>query len=130
MSLQDPIANMLAQIKNGQMVKKETVVTPASNSKMAILKVLEEEGYITAFEKQAGSKPTIVIHLKYYKQKPVIAYIKRVSKPGLRIYKKKDALPKVLGGLGIVILSTPKGVMSDKKARLLGQGGEILCCVA
>jgi len=130
MSLQDPIADMLTQIRNGQMANKEAVTVPCSVKKLNILKVLEEEGYIVAFQKIAGDIPKIVIHLKYFKNKPVIEKIKRISRPGLRIYKKKDELPKVMGGLGVAILSTSQGVMSDKKARQLGQGGEVLCVVA
>ena len=131
MSLHDPIADMLTQIRNGQMAKKETVTVPSSKSKVAILEVLEEEGYILAFQKiEEADKPKLVVHLKYFENKPVIEQLKRVSRPGLRIYKKKDELPKVMGGLGIAILSTSQGVMSDKKARSLGQGGEVLCIVA
>lgn len=131
MSLHDPIADMLTQIRNGQMAKKETVTVPSSKSKVAILEVLEEEGYILAFQKiEEEDKPKLVVHLKYFENKPVIEKIKRVSRPGLRIYKKKDELPRVMGGLGIAILSTSQGVMSDKKARSLGQGGEVLCVVA
>lgn len=131
MSMQDTIADMLTQIRNGQMAKKESIHLPSSNIKMAVLKVLEEEGYIVGFEKNKQKvKSTITVFLKYHRLKPVIEKIKRISRPGLRVYKKKDDLPKVMGGLGIVILSTPKGVMSDKKARQLGQGGEVLCTVA
>ncbi len=129
MSLQDPIADMLTQIRNGQMANKEKVTVPASKVKVAILKVLEEEGYIEAFEKIAEAKPTLTIRLKYYKDKPVITKLRRVSRPGLRTYKSKDELPKVMGGLGIAILSTSQGVMTDKKARQMGQGGEVLCVV-
>jgi small subunit ribosomal protein S8 len=128
MSLQDPISDMLTVIRNGQMVRREVVSTPASKLKVAILKIFEDEGYILGFqENEQDNKPTLQIFLKYHNNKPVIETLKRVSKPGLRIYKKKDELPKVLGGLGIAVISTPKGVMSDKQARSLGQGGEILC---
>jgi len=131
MSLQDPIANMLTQIRNGQMARKEVVSTPASRTKVAILKVLEEEGYISAFQStEETGKTTLAIHLKYYQGKPVIDQIKRVSRPGLRVYKRKDELPKVMGGLGIAVLSTSQGVITDKKARQIGQGGEVLCIVA
>lgn len=131
MSLQDPIANMLTQIRNGQMARKEVVTTPASKTKEAILKVLEEEGYIVAFKStEEEGKSTFAIQLKYYQGKPVIAQLKRVSRPGLRVYKRKDELPKVMGGLGIAILSTSKGVITDKRARQIGQGGEVLCIVA
>jgi small subunit ribosomal protein S8 len=131
MSMSDPIADMLTQIRNGQMARKPSVTLPCSRNKIDILKVLEEEGYIAAFERdKAKVKPNLTIHLKYHNNKPVIETIRRVSRPGLRVYKRKDELPKVMGGLGIVILSTPQGVMSDKKARQLGQGGEVLCLVA
>lgn len=130
MSLQDPISDMLTVIRNGQMMRKEAVTTPSANIKIALLKVLEEEGYILGFEVVPGTKSTITIFLKYFQNKPVIAKLKRVSKPGLRIYKKKDELPKILGGLGIAIVSTPQGVMSDKEARRVEQGGEILCIVS
>ena len=131
MSLQDPIADMLTQIRNGQMSKKSQVRIPASKVKAAILTVLEEEGYIEAFKSdKTADKPTIEVFLKYYQDKPVIEKIRRVSRPALRVYKGKDELPKVMGGLGIAILSTPQGVMTDKKARQIGQGGEVLCTVA
>lgn len=130
MSLTDPIANMFTQIRNGQMVQKVSVVTPGSTVKMAILKVLEEEGYILGYKMSEEIKPKITVYLKYHNEVPVIESIKRISKPGLRIYKKKDELPRIKGGLGIAILSTPQGVMSDKRARALGQGGEVLCEVA
>lgn len=130
MSLQDPISDMLTVIRNGQMSGKELVTTPASNKKIAILQVLENEGYILGFDQKGEGKLQLRIFLKYHHNKPVIATLKRVSRPGLRIYKNKAELPKVLGGLGIAIISTSKGVMSDKQARQLGQGGEILCLVA
>lgn len=130
MSLQDPISNMLTVIRNGQMMQKEFVVTPAGKIKVAILKVLEEEGYILGFQEMGDIKKQLRIFLKYHNNKPVIETIKRVSKPGLRIYKSKDELPKVLGGLGIAIISTSQGVMSDAAAKRIGQGGEILCLVA
>lgn len=130
MSLQDPISNMLTQIRNGQMMKKDSVVTPMGNIKVAILEVLQNEGYILGFERIEDEKPALQIFLKYFQNKPVIEQLSRVSRPGLRIYRKKDELPKVLGGLGIAIVSTPMGVMSDKEARQKGQGGEILCLVA
>jgi len=130
MSMQDPISDMLTVIRNGQMIGKSYVVTPMSKSKIAILKVLEQEGYIVGFESIHDSMPILKVHLKYYNNKPVIDQIKRISRPGLRIYKRKDEIPRVRAGLGICIVSTPKGVMSDKQARQLGQGGEILCSVA
>jgi small subunit ribosomal protein S8 len=130
MSLQDPIADMLTQIRNGQMSKKEVVEVPASQKKLALLKVFEDEGYILGFKLIEDKKPSIKIRLKYYNNKPVIEKIQRVSRPGLRSYKGKDDLPKVMGGLGITVISTPQGVMSDKKARELGQGGEVICLLA
>lgn len=132
MSLQDPIADMLTQIRNGQMVRKAKVMMPASKRKEAILKVLESEGYIEGYQQviEDDSHPKLVVHLKYHDLMPVIEKIKRVSRPGLRVYKKKDELPRVMGGLGIAVVSTPMGVMSDKQARKLGQGGEVLCLVA
>lgn len=132
MSLQDPISNMLTVMRNGQMMRKESVLTPAAKSKIAMLKVFLDEGYILGFDEieEQVNKPKIRIFLKYHNEKPVIEKIKRISRPGLRIYKKKDELPKVLGGLGIAIVSTSQGVMSDKQARRLGQGGEVLCIVA
>jgi small subunit ribosomal protein S8 len=131
MSMSDPIADMLTQIRNGQMARKSLIALPSSKNKLDILRVLEEEGYILGFEKNKEKiKPLVTIHLKYHNNQPVIVKIQRVSRPGLRIYKRKDELPKVMGGLGIVILSTSRGVMSDKKARQQGQGGEVLCTVA
>ncbi len=130
MSLQDPIADMLTQIRNGQMAKKEMVTVPGSQAKIAILRVLEAEGYILAFKEIKADKLKIAVYLKYFKDKAVIEQIKRISRPGLRVYKRKDELPKVMGGLGIAILSTSQGVMTDKQARQLGQGGEVLCVVA
>lgn len=130
MSLQDPIADMLTQIRNGQLTKKDTVEVPASKKKLALLSVFEEEGYILGFKLLESNKPRIRIRLKYHDNKSVIEKIQRVSRPGLRCYKRKDELPKVMGGLGITVVSTPQGVMSDKKARELGQGGEIICLLA
>ncbi len=130
MSLQDPIADMLTQIRNGQMVKKKAVTFPGSGKKEAILQVLVDNGYILSFEKSDEVKPQLTVELKYFKEKPVIEYLKRVSRPGLRRYAGKDDLPKVKAGLGIAIMSTSKGVMTDLQARQLGQGGEVLCFVA
>lgn len=130
MSLQDPISNMLVSIKNGQMMQKEFVLTPSSKLKFAILQVLLDEGYIEGFEGSKEDARKIKIYLKYYNGRPVIEAMRRISKPGLRVYKKKDELPKIRGGFGITIVSTPKGVMSDSKARQLEQGGEVLCSVA
>jgi small subunit ribosomal protein S8 len=131
MSMQDPIADMLTRIRNAQQNGKLKVSMPSSKAKVAIAKVLCDEGYIQQY--QVGGeekKPVLEIVLKYYEQKPVIELIKRVSKPGLREYKTVDQLPKVMDGLGIAIVSTSKGVMSAKAAKALGQGGEVLCYVA
>ena len=130
MSMSDPIADMLTRIRNAQQVKKTSVSLPSSKQKVAIAKVLEDEGYISGIAvSDARVGKTLRIELKYFQGKPVIESIKRVSRPGLRIYKNKDALPKILGGLGIAIVSTSSGVMSDRRARANGQGGEILCYV-
>ncbi len=131
MSMSDPIADMLTRIRNAQMANHEKVVVPSSKLKKALLDVLSAEGYINGYEvKDNGGKPELVINLKYYQGKPVIAEVKRVSRPGLRVYKKKDELPKVMGGLGIAIVSTSKGVMTDHQARKAGLGGEVVCTVA
>lgn len=131
MSLQDPIADMLTQIRNGQMANKAEVVVPASTKKMNILSVLKNEGYILSFQRIGTVKAQLVIYLKYFnKGQPVIEMIKRVSRPALRVYVGKDKLPKVMGGLGIAVLQTSKGVMTDKEAARLGQGGEVVCLVA
>jgi small subunit ribosomal protein S8 len=131
MSMTDPIADLLTRIRNGQSARKTSVTVGASKLKTAILKVLKAEGYIADFT--AGSddgKPTLAIELKYYEGRPVIDRIERVSRPGLRIYRAKGEFPRVLGGMGTVIVSTPKGVMTDKAAQAIGQGGEVLCIVA
>ena len=131
MSMTDPIADLLTRIRNGQSARKTSVTVASSKLKTAILKVLKDEGYIADYRLSADSaKPTLTIGLKYYEGRPVIDRIERVSRPGLRIYRGKDELPKVLGGMGTVIVSTPKGVMTDKQARAIGQGGEVLCIVA
>lgn len=129
MSMTDPIADMLTRIRNGQSAKKTQVQMSSSTKKMEIAKVLKEEGYIEDFSVEAGVKPVLSIMLRYYQGKPVIDQIKRISKPGLRIYKGKDELPKVNAGLGVAIISTSQGVMTDRAARAAGQGGEILCTV-
>ncbi len=130
MSMSDPIADMLTRIRNAQQVKKTSVSLPSSKQKVAIAKVLEDEGYISGIAvSDARVGKTLCIELKYFQGKPVIESIKRVSRPGLRIFKNKDALPKILGGLGISIISTSSGVMSDRRARANGQGGEVLCYV-
>lgn len=131
MSMTDPISDLLTRIRNGQMSGKTEVKAPASRLKAEVLRVLKEEGYIADFSKiDEEGKPVLSIKLKYYQGKPVIERVQRVSRPGLRIYKGKDELPKVLGGLGVAIISTSKGVMSDRAARANGQGGEVLCVVS
>ena len=129
--LTDPIGDMLTRIRNALMVKKkEVVVEPASKLKMAILDVLKREGYIEGYRVEGeGVKKRIIVYLKYYKGKPVIQIIERVSKPGRRIYVGVDEIPKVYNGLGIAILSTPKGVLSDREAKKLRVGGELICKV-
>jgi len=131
MSMSDPIADLLTRIRNAQMVAKQTVSVPASKVKLAIVQVLKDEGYIEGFAlKGEGGKPELEIALKYYAGRPVIERIERVSRPGLRVYKGCDALPQVMNGLGVAIVTTPKGVMTDRKARASGVGGEVLCYVA
>lgn len=129
--MQDPISDLLTRIRNGQMAKKSFVTLSNSIKKIKILDVLKSEGYIKGYSVNMNNlnKNNLEIYLKYHKNKPVISKIKRVSRPGLRIYKKSNDLPFVLGGLGIAIISTSLGVVSDKKARMLNQGGEILCIV-
>lgn len=130
MSMSDPISDMLTRIRNGQSANKVTVDIPSSNVKKAIAKVLKEEGFIEDYEvKDIEAKPTLVVTLKYYMGEPVIAKLKRVSRPGLRIYKSVDELPRVIGGMGVAIVSTSNGVMSDRAARAGGHGGEVLCTV-
>jgi small subunit ribosomal protein S8 len=131
MSMTDPIADLLTRIRNGQAARKTTVALASSKLKQAIVKVLKDEGYIADFSVHADDgKPELRIELKYYEGRPVIDRIERVSRPGLRIYRGKDEIPRVLGGMGTVIVSTPKGVMTDKAAQAIGQGGEVLCIVA
>lgn len=131
MSMTDPIADMLTRIRNGQSAEKVEVTMPDSKQKQAIAQVLQDEGYISGFSVQdTEGKPQLTIALKYFEGKPVIASIDRVSRPGLRIYKGKTELPKVMGGMGIAIVSTSSGVMTDRAARAAGQGGEVLCYVA
>lgn len=131
MSMSDPIADMLTRIRNAQSVNKLTVSMPASKLKSAIANVLKDEGYIEDFAVQANEgKPLLNISLKYYAGRPVIEKIERVSKPGLRIYKGSQNIPKVMNGLGVTIVSTSKGVMTDRKAQAAGIGGEVLCVVA
>jgi small subunit ribosomal protein S8 len=131
MSMSDPIADMLTRIRNAQSAKKTEVLMPSSKLKIAIAVVLKDEGYVDDFAiREADGKPELSIALKYYADKPVIDRIERVSRPGLRIYKGKEDIPKVMNGLGVAILSTSKGVMTDRKARATGVGGEVLCVVA
>ena len=131
MSMSDPIADLLTRIRNAQMVSKTNVSVPASKVKLAIVQVLKDEGYIDGFQvKTEGGKSELDITLKYYAGRPVIERIERVSRPGLRVYKGRDAIPQVMNGLGVAIVTTPKGVMTDRKARAAGVGGEVLCYVA
>jgi len=131
MSMTDPIADMLTRIRNGQMAEKFSVTMPSSKIKEAIAKVLLDEGYIEDYAvRKDGAKAVLEIKLKYYAGKPVIERLERVSRPGLRVYRGREDLPKVMNGLGIAIVSTPKGVMTDRKARSVNVGGEVLCIVA
>jgi small subunit ribosomal protein S8 len=131
MSMTDPVADLLTRIRNGQSARKTTVTMASSKLKTAILGVLKSEGFIADFSVGATSgKATLTVDLKYYEGRPVIDRIERVSRPGLRVYRGKEQLPRVLGGMGTVIVSTPKGVMTDRAARAIGQGGEVLCIVA
>ena len=126
----DPIADMLTRIRNAQSAGKTDVSMPGSKAKLAIAGVMKDEGYIADYSVTSGNKPELTITLKYYQGSPVIDELKRVSRPGLRIYKNKDELPKVLNGLGIAIISTSAGVMTDKKARAEGRGGEVICTIS
>ena len=131
MSMSDPIADLLTRIRTAQMVAKATVQIPSSKVKVAIAQVLKDEGYIDDFQvKSADGKAELEITLKYYAGRPVIERIERVSRPGLRVYKGRDSIPSVMNGLGVAIVTTPKGVMTDRKARATGVGGEVLCYVA
>ncbi|MBI2286911.1 MAG: 30S ribosomal protein S8 [Nitrosomonadales bacterium] len=132
MSMSDPISDMLTRIRNAQMAEKTKVAMPSSKLKVAIAEVLKDEGYVDGFSvvKGDGGKATLEIGLKYYSGRPVIEKIQRISRPGLRIYKGSDDIPKVMNGLGIAIVSTSKGLMTDRKARANGIGGEVLCVVA
>ncbi len=131
MSMSDPIADMFTRIRNAQAVDKQSVVMPSSKLKVAIAKVLQDEGYIDGFEvTRDGAHATLSVQLKYYAGSPVIERIVRVSKPGLRVYKARDDLPRVMNGLGVAIVSTSKGVMTDRHARASGVGGEVLGYVA
>ncbi|EDP98674.1 30S ribosomal protein S8 [Shewanella benthica] len=130
MSMQDPIADMLTRIRNGQAANKVSVSMPSNKLKVAIAQTLKEEGYITDYAVADEAKPTLEITLKYFQGQPVVETIQRVSRPGLRIYKGKDELPRVMGGLGVAIVSTSKGLMTDRTARQNGLGGEVICYVA
>jgi len=131
MSMSDPIADMLTRIRNAQQVEKSSVTMPSSKLKVAIATVLKDEGYIESFQVNANNgKPLLEIALKYYAGRPVIERIERVSRPGLRIYKGHGSIPQVMNGLGVAIVSTSRGVMTDRRARANGVGGEVLCYVA
>ncbi len=129
MSMQDPLADMLTRIRNAQMAEKSVVSMPSSKLKVAVASVLKNEGYITGYQVSSDIKPLLSIELKYFEGRTVIEELKRVSRPGLRQYKSVDQLPKVRGGLGVSIVSTNKGVMTDRAARAAGVGGEVLCTV-
>ncbi len=129
MSMQDTLADMFTRIRNAQMATKEAVTMPSSKLKIEVARVLKEEGYIGDFEVAEGAKPQLSVTLKYFEGKPVIEHIQRVSKPSLRIYKGKGELPKVADGLGVAIVSTSNGVMTDRAARSAGVGGEVICTV-
>lgn len=128
--MQDTIADMLTRIRNAQAANKETVVMPSSKVKVSIANVLKEEGYIDGFKVEGTVKPELIIDLRYYAGKPVIERIERVSRPGLRIYRGCEELPTIMNGLGVAIVSTSRGVITDRKARSLKVGGEVLCVVA
>jgi small subunit ribosomal protein S8 len=131
MSMSDPIADMLTRIRNAQMAEKVTVAMPSSKLKVALAKVLQDEGYVDGFKVVSDNgKATLEIGLKYYADRPVIEKIQRVSRPGLRVYKGSEDIPQVMNGLGVAIVSTSKGLMTDRKARANGIGGEVLCIVA
>lgn len=131
MSMSDPIADMLTRIRNAQVVHKTAVVMPSSKLKVAIAGVLKDEGYIEDFAvSEAAGKAELKVGLKYYAGRPVIERLERVSRPGLRVYKGKGDIPNVMNGLGVAIVSTPRGVMTDRKARATGVGGEVICYVA
>jgi len=131
MSMTDPIADMLSRIRNAQMVGQVEVSMPSSKVKVAIAQVLKDEGYIEDYaEREESAKKQLRIALRYYAGKPVIERLERISKPGLRVYRGRDELPRVMNGLGVAIVSTSRGVMTDRKARATGVGGEVLCIVA
>ncbi len=126
----DPIADMLTRVRNAQAASKVDVTMPSSKLKLSIAKVLQDEGYIAGYSSDNAVKPTLTVALRYYEGRPVIDELKRISRPGLRIYKNKNELPKILNGLGIAIISTSAGVMTDREARDSGRGGEIICTVS
>ncbi|CAG0941064.1 30S ribosomal protein S8 [Gammaproteobacteria bacterium] len=132
MSMTDPIADMLTRIRNGQTAGLPSVTMPSSHRKEAIAAVLRDEGYIAGFQvtDKPGNKRELTVELKYFDGKPVIEHLRRISRPGLRNYRRKDKLPSVMGGLGVAIVSTPAGVMSDRVARARGFGGEVICIVS
>lgn len=131
MSMNDPISDFLTRIRNGQLARKKQVCAPSSKLKESIAAVLKDEGYILDYSISAdGAKKAITVQLKYFEGKPVIERLERISKPSLRVYKGCDQLPRVMGGLGVAIVSTPSGVVTDRQARAAGQGGEIICFVA
>lgn len=131
MSMNDPISDMLTRIRNGQTARKQSVSMPASRIKSAIAKVLQDEGYVSGYSTgDVDGKPTLTVELKYYQDRPVIERIERVSRPGLRVYSSAADLPNVQGGLGVAIVSTSGGVMTDRQARAGGHGGEVLCYVS
>ena len=131
MSMTDPIADMLTRIRNGQKARKVSVSMPSSTAKVAVARVLQDEGYITGYSTETeGVKTELTVELKYFEGTPVIETVQRVSRPGLRVYRGNEELPKVLGGLGVAIISTSAGVMSDRQARKQGIGGEVLCVVS
>ncbi len=130
MSMQDPIADMLTRIRNGQAAGKTAVSMPSSKQKAAIAKLLQEEGYISGYSVSGDVKKVLEIELKYFQGKPVVEMIKRVSRPGLRIYKRSYELPQIMNGLGIAVVSTSKGIMTDRAARKAKLGGEVICYVA
>jgi small subunit ribosomal protein S8 len=132
MSMTDPIADMLTRIRNGQRAGLKSVSMPSSHRKEAIAGVLRDEGYIDSYAvvDQPGNQRELTVELKYFDGKPVIEHLRRISRPGLRTYRRKDKLPKVMGGLGVAIVSTPAGVMSDRAARAKGVGGEVICIVS
>jgi small subunit ribosomal protein S8 len=131
MSINDPIGDFLTRIRNGQQARKKSISSPSSTVRAAIAEVLKDEGYIADYAVASeGKKKTITVTLKYYQGKPVIERLERISTPSLRVYKGKTEVPKVLGGLGVAILTTPQGVLSDRKARAAGVGGEVICVVS